>query len=238
MIKSAAIVDKDGTIYVARQYCKMTKAKVEALYRTFSRLLTKDAQHTMIYSNEYRYIYRLVNEFYCVLVTDRDSNIIDDTKTLGLFTNAIIHYASVGKGVTLDGVEDARFDLLFAFDEIVNMGFRQVDDMTQLLTIMNMESEEEKAAQEALLKKEREAKTRAAEKSKELDQKRKNEMLAQMERASMGGRGGFGISSTTSISSVSLLPDPIAEPVESKPPEPARVRSKGRALKLGKSSRS
>lgn len=231
MILSAAIVDKDGAIYVARQYCEMTKSKVEALYLAFSRLIPKGKQHTIIDTNEVRYIYRSINDFYCVLITDKQSNILEDIKTLSLFTSATVQYASTGKGVTEEGITDARFELLFVFDEIVNMGVRQVDNIPQLLTVMEMKSEEERVAQEALSKKEREAKAKAAEKSKEFDQKRRNDLLHQMERSSMGGSRGFGAGSSA-ISSSSTITDPIVEPIETKPAKPAKVMSRGRALKL------
>jgi hypothetical protein len=231
MILSAAIVDKDGSIYVARQYCEMTKTKVEALYIAFARLIPKGKQHTVIDTSEVRYIYRAINEFYCVLITDKHSNILEDIKTLSLFTSAIVQYASTGKGVTEEGITEDRFELLFVFDEIINMGYRQVDDLSQLSTIMAMHSEEERAAQEALSKKEREAKAKAAEKSKELDQQRKNEILRQMERSSMGGPRGFGPSSNA-ISSSSTLTDPVVEPVDTEPTKPSKVMSRGKALKL------
>lgn len=231
MILSAAIVDKDGAIYVARQYCEMTKAKVEALYIAFSRLITKGKQHTIIDTSEVRYIYRAINEFYCVLITDKHSNILEDIKTLSLFTGAITEYASIGRGISEEGITEARFDLLFVFDEIVAMGVRQIDNLAQLRTIMEMKSEEERAAQEAQGKKEREAKALLAEKAKELDQQRRNEMLHQYERSTMG-RGGIGGASATAISSSSKLSEPVLEQTESKPAKPARVMSRGRALKL------
>lgn len=231
MILSAAIVDKDGSIYVARQYCELTKSKVEALYVAFSRLITKGKQHTIIDTNGVRYIYRAINEFYCVLITDKHSNILEDIKTLGLFTGAITEYASVGRGISEESIMDARFDLLFVFDEIVSMGARQIDNISQLRTIMEMKSEEERAAQEVQGRKEREAKAKAAEKSKELDLQRKSEMLHQHERAAMG-RGIMGGANTTAISSSTRLIEPVLEPTESKAEKLPRVMSRGRALKL------
>lgn len=228
MILSAAVVDKDGAIYVARQYCEMSKAKVEALYIAFSRLITKGKQHTIIETEKVRYIYQAINDFYCVLVTDKHSNILEDIKTLRLFVGAINEFASSGRQglINEEGLTQSRFDLLFVFDEIVSMGVRQIDDLTQLRTVMTMKSEEEKAFMDNLTKKEREAKAKAAEKSKELDQKRRNEMLEQSDRAT--SRGPI---SKSAISSESKIRDPVVE-VEHKPSKPARAMSRGRALKL------
>mgnify|MGYP001007900845 CR=1 FL=1 len=225
MILSAAIVDKDGSIYVARQYCEMKRAKVEALYNAFSRLITKGKQHTIIETNEVRYIYQSINDFYSVLITDKQSNILEDIKTLRLFVGAITEYASMGKSlINEESITQNRFDLLFVFDEIVALGVRQIDNLAQLRTVMEMKSEEEKAFMESLTKKEKEAKAKSAEKAKELDQQRRNEMLRQSERPM--GRG-----MSTGISSDSKPLEPIVE-TESVHSKPTRVMSRGRALKL------
>lgn len=178
MILSAAIVDKDGCVFVARQYTEMTKSKVEALYLAFSRLITKGKQHTFIETDEVRYVYQPINEFYCVLITTKQSNILEDIKTMSIFTNAINEYASAGKGtISEDSICENRYDLVFAFDEIVASGVRQINDGDKLRKVLEMKSEEEKAVVEALTRKEKEAKALAAEKSKQLDQQRKNEQL-------------------------------------------------------------
>lgn len=225
MILSAAIIDKDGTIYVARQYTEMTRPKVEALYIAFTRLITKGKQHTIIDTNEVRYIYRAINEFYCVLITDKNSNILEDIKTLNLFSSAITDYASTGKGITEFSIAECRFDLLFVFDEIICMGVRQVDNLMQLRTIIEMKSEEEKAFVETLSKKEKEAKAKAAEKSKEIELQKRNEMLQQSDRSMSRGMSA-GISSSTKFA------EPVVESVDEAPAKPARVMSRGKALKL------
>lgn len=228
MILSSGIVDKDGAIYVARQYCEMSRAKVEAMYIAFSRLITKGKQHTIFETNEVRYIYQPINDFYCVLITDRQSNILEDIKTLRLFVGAINEYASIGKGlINEDSITQNRFDLLFVFDEIVALGVRQLDSLTQLRTVMEMKSEEEKAFMESLTKKEKEAKAKLAEKAKELDQQRRNEMLHQSDRHT----SSRGMGMATGISSESKPSEPAVES-ENKPTKPSRVMSRGRALKL------
>lgn len=230
MIQSAAIVDKDGSIYVARQYCEMTRAKVEALYIAFSRLITKGKQHTIVDTNEVRYIYQAINDFYCVLITDKHSNILEDIKTLRLFVGAINEHGSMGKGLVNETtILQSRFYLLFVFDEIVSLGVRQIDNLTQLRTVIEMKSEEEKAYMESLTKKEKDAKAKMAERAKELDQQRRNEMLHQMERNM--GRGGGISSSQNAISSDSVPTEPIVEH-EHKPSKPTKIMSRGRALKL------
>lgn len=228
MILSAAVVDKEGTIYIARQYCEMTRSRVEALYNAFSRLITKGKQHTIIETDEVRYIYQAINDFYSVLITDKHSNILEDIKTLRLFTGAINEYAAIGKGlINEESITQSRFDLLFVFDEIVALGVRQIDNLAQLRTVMEMKSEEEKAFMESLTKKEKEAKAKSAEKAKELDQQRRNEMLTL--RNEMMMNRGIGISG--GIGSDSKFSEPVVE-TEQKPTLPSKVMSRGRAMKL------
>lgn len=232
MILSAAIIDRDGVIYVARQYCEMTRSKVEALYTAFPRLITKGKQHTIIETNEVRYIYQSINDFYCVLITNKHSNILEDIVTLRLFVGAINEYASIGKGmINEESITCNRFDLLFVFDEIVSLGARQIDNLTQLRTIMDMKSEEEKAFVESLTRKEKEAKAKSAERAKELDQKRRNEQLEQAERSSIGK--GLGV--TSSMSSESKQPAVIDHDDEMS--KPIRPITKGRPMKLKVSSK-
>lgn len=227
MILSAAVVDKDGAIYVARQYSEMTRTKVEALYLAFSKRITKGKQHTIIETNDVRYIYQAINDFYSVLITDKQSNILEDIKTLRLFVSAINEHASVGKGIiNEESIMKSRFDLLFVFDEIVSLGVRQIDNLTQLRTVIEMKSEEEKQFMESLTKKEKEAKAKSAEKAKEFDQKRRNELLNQSER-----HMGRGMGMATGIRSEFKQVEAISE-LEDKPSKPKRVMSRGRALKL------
>lgn len=222
MILSAGIVDKDGAIFVARQYCEMTRAKVEALYIAFSRLITKGKQHTIIETNEVRYIYQAINDFYSLLITDKHSNILEDIKTLRLFVGAINEYASIGKGlINEESITQNRFDLLFVFDEIVALGVRQLDNLAQLRTVMEMKSEEEKAFMESLTRKEKEAKAKSAEKAKELDQQRRSEMLNQSER------------SMSRAMAMTTIPEPKpTEPIVETEIKPMKVMSRGKALKL------
>lgn len=231
MILSAGIVDRGGVIYVARQYSEMTKSKVEALYTAFPRLIQKGKQHTVIETNEIRYIYQPINDFYSVLLTDKHSNILEDIKTLRLVVGAINEYASLGKGlVTEDSITRSRFDLLFVFDEIICMGVRQIDNLAQLRTVMEMKSEEEKAFMESLTRKEKEAKAKSAEKAKELDQQRRNEMLLQSDRSLNRGISS-GISSSSKISEPVVVFD-VNEVEKQQQSKPARVMSRGKALKL------
>lgn len=78
---------------------------------------------------------------------------------------------------------DNAFNLIFAFDEIVALGYRESVNLAQIRTFVEMDSHEEKVYQAVRQTQEREAKQKMREKAKELHRQK-------MEIAKRGGRGG------------------------------------------------
>lgn len=137
-------------------------------------------------------------------------------------------------------IVDNAFNLIFAFDEIVALGYRESVNLSQIKTFVEMDSHEEKVYQAVRQTQEREAKQRMREKAKELQRAR---MESQKKGLGMG-RGtystgsseGFGnsggISGPSNISnSMSMGMGEITKPAPSKP-APSR-----NALKLGGKNR-
>lgn len=83
-----------------------------------------------------------------VLITSRQSNIIQDIATLHLFARCVGEECAM-----IDEKEVTRnaFELLFAFDEIVTVGYSEPVTLSGIHTILEMESHEEKM-QEMLAK--------------------------------------------------------------------------------------
>lgn len=130
------------------------------------------------------------------------------------------------------------FNLLFAFDEIVALGYRESVNLAQIKTFVEMDSHEEKVYQAVRQTQEREAKQKMREKAKELQRQRMESVKRGIGRNySGGGNEGFGsnsggISSTSSISTSSItMADIKPSPTISKP-APSR-----NALKLGGKSK-
>jgi hypothetical protein len=67
---------------------------------------------------------------------------------------------------------DNAFNLLFAFDEVVALGYRESVNLAQIRTFVEMDSHEEKVYQAVRATQERDAKTKMREKSKELQRQR------------------------------------------------------------------
>lgn len=131
---------------------------------------------------------------------------------------------------------DNAFNLIFAFDEIVALGYRESVNLAQIKTFVEMDSHEEKIFQAVRETQEKEAKQKMREKAKELQRQR---MESQKKGIPMGrsfGSSGdnFGISnSSMSSSSPSIGISEITKPS----PTISKSSAPKNALKLGGKSR-
>lgn len=149
---------------------------------------------------------------------------------------------------TLDEKEilENAFSLIFAFDEIVALGYRESVNLAQIKTFVEMDSHEEKVYQAVRQTQEREAKQKMREKAKELQRQR----LESIKRGlPMGGRNsgygsggggsseGFGSSSSVHSSNVSSVSSSMQEPTSSSSTGLAKAVPTRNALKLGGKSK-
>ena len=86
-------------------------------------------------------MYQPLEELYIVLITNKQSNILQDIDSLHLF-------AQISQSIcrTTDEREIIRnaFELLGAFDEAVALGYKENLTLSQVKTFMEMESHEER----------------------------------------------------------------------------------------------
>lgn len=98
-------------------------------------------------------------------------------------------------------ISENAFNLIFAFDEIVALGYRESVNLAQIKTFVEMDSHEEKVYLAVRKTQEREAKQKMREKAKELQRQR---LEATKRGVSLGrGSGGGGSSFGSSLSSIS-----------------------------------
>uniref|UniRef100_W5K7I6 Coatomer subunit delta n=1 Tax=Astyanax mexicanus TaxID=7994 RepID=W5K7I6_ASTMX len=211
---------------VSRQFVEMTRTRVEGLLAAFPKLMNTGKQHTFVETESVRYVYQPLEKLYMVLVTTKNSNILEDLETLRLFSRVIPEYCRV---LEESEISEHCFDLIFAFDEIVALGYRENVNLAQIRTFTEMDSHEEKVFRAVRETQEREAKAEMRRKAKELQQARRD-----AERGKKSpGFGGFG-SSSSSSSSTAIITDTLIEPEKPKPtPAPARPSGPSKALKLG-----
>lgn len=69
-------------------------------------------------------------------------------------------------------IAENAFNLIFAFDEIVALGYRENVNLAQIRTFVEMDSHEERVYQAVRFTQEREAKNKMREKAKELQRQR------------------------------------------------------------------
>lgn len=199
---------------ISRQFVEMTKARIEGLLAAFPKLMTTGKQHTFVETDSVRYVYQPMEKLYMLLITTKASNILEDLETLRLFSKVIPEYC---RNLEEKEIIENAFNLIFAFDEIVALGYRESVNLAQIKTFVEMDSHEEKVYQAVRQTQEREAKQKMREKAKELQRQRMESVKKglPMGRSYGGGSGsgggggsseGFGNSGGISNHSISSTP--------------------------------
>lgn len=219
---AAAVCTKAGKTIVSRQFVEMTKARIEGLLAAFPKLMSSGKQHTFVETDSVRYVYQPLEKLYMVLITTKASNILEDLETLRLFSRVIPEYC---RTMEESEITENAFNLIFAFDEIVALGYRESVNLAQIRTYVEMDSHEEKVYMAVRQSQEREAKNKMREKAKELQRQRLEAGKKGFKAPSLQGMGGFGPSSTFS--------SPVVESVElSTKPASSVPKPSGRGMKL------
>uniref|UniRef100_A0A2M4BK50 Coatomer subunit delta n=1 Tax=Anopheles marajoara TaxID=58244 RepID=A0A2M4BK50_9DIPT len=239
---AAAVCTKAGKTIVSRQFVEMTKARIEGLLAAFPKLMTSGKQHTFVETDSVRYVYQPLEKLYMLLITTKASNILEDLETLRLFSKVIPEYC---RSLEEKEIIENAFDLIFAFDEIVALGYRESVNLAQIKTFVEMDSHEEKVYQAVRQTQEREAKQKMRERAKELQRQRMEQKKSGLGgRGAIGGSGpeGFGNRSMggggISSDSISSLSTPSVNIGEIKPmAAPAKPSAPRNALKLGGKNR-
>ncbi|CAG8627903.1 8374_t:CDS:2 [Ambispora gerdemannii] len=173
----------------------MPRPRIEGLLASFPKLTSAGQQHTTIEIEHVRYVYQPLDELYIVLITNRQSNILQDIDTLHLFARVV---SDVCRSTDEREILKNSFELLSAFDEIVSLGYRENVNLAQVKSIIEMESHEEKI-QEILAR--QEAKEELKRRAKQLEVQKK-EMLKR------GGNSSFGSNFSQSLNRLASYSEP------------------------------
>lgn len=123
-------------------------------------------------------------------MTNKSSNILEDLEILRILAKIVPDYA---QSLDEEGITKAAFDLLFAFDEVISLGYKENVTLQQVRQNTEMESHEEKLYKMIIQSKRQEAIQNMRQKAQEIDR-------AKMESAK-AGRGMASYSPTPSMGS-------------------------------------
>jgi len=199
VVLSIATLTKTGKVLLSRQFMPLSKMRIEALLQAFTKLVIQDSQHTFVESDDVRYVYQPLDQLYVVLITNSQSNIMEDLETLRLVAKVIPEYCSAN---TEEAVMKNVFSLIFAFDEIVTLGYRENVNVEQIKSNLIMDSHEEKL--QAIIKASQinAAKIIARQRAEGIE-KKKLEERTKMNYEGGGSSSGMGSNSFSSSDSYS-----------------------------------
>lgn len=175
VVISASLVTKQGKILLARQFLEISRSNLEGLLNSFTKQVDSDRQHTYIEHESARFVFQPLENLYLVLITSKDSNIVEDIETLRLLYKVVQHYCPFGPDDA--NILKNSFELALAFDDVLALGYRESITLGQILTYAEMESAEERIFREKQKAQIQEAKEQAKRKQAELDKKRALESI-------------------------------------------------------------
>jgi hypothetical protein len=95
VVLAASIITKLGKPLLSRQYVSMTRIRIEGLLAAFPKLVGSGKQHTYVETENVRYVYQPLEGLFLLLVTNKQSNILEDLETLRLLSKLVPDYCQV-----------------------------------------------------------------------------------------------------------------------------------------------
>lgn len=230
VLLAAAVCNKGGKAIISRQFVEMNRSRIEGLLAAFPKLMSSGKQHTFVETESVRYVYQPLEKLYMLLITTKASNILEDLETLRLFARVIPEYC---RNLEESDIVDQAFQLIFAFDEIVALGYRENVNLAQIRTFTEMDSHEEKVFMAVRQTQEKEAKDIMRKRAKELARQRQEAERTGTKSLGMGG-GGFGSSSFNrgGMDSTTVIDTTPSEPSKPAYTAPSRPAGRGKAMSL------
>lgn len=167
---SVLICTKRAKIIFARQFVQMTRRELEEHVVQFSRNIDSCQEITHFESEKVRYLFIPIDSFFLILITSKNSNIIEDTEVLKLVYRLI---QDICGAIDYDSIINKAFEIMLGVDDIVCLGYRSGANISQVRQFMQMESLEEKEFKRKKIEQEKRVQREMMEKSKEFDKMRK-----------------------------------------------------------------
>lgn len=117
VILTVGICNKNGQLILSRQFEGMSKNTVEDIYRSFPKLIKPNQQHTYVQSDKHTFLYIPIETLYLVMVSSKNSNIIEDQETIrtiykilcGVCTEGITEGTSLPIQKVSNGIQSTLF---------------------------------------------------------------------------------------------------------------------------------
>ena len=164
-----------------------------------------------------------------VLITTKNSNILEDLETLRLFARVIPEYC---RNQDEADISDHAFELIFAFDEVVALGYRENVNLAQIRNFTEMDSHDERVAIALREEQEKIAKRAMLEQAKKLAKERKEKQKGIGGGSNFGANFGSSFSGSGGVSGSGSSSVPVAETAPVAKPA-AKPRTAGKGMKLG-----
>ncbi|KAK3368117.1 hypothetical protein B0H63DRAFT_487727 [Podospora didyma] len=228
VILAASICTRGGKAVLARAFHDIKRTRIEALLASFPKAADSGTQHTTVEQDNVRFVYQPLDELYMVLITNKQSNILQDIDSLHLFAQVV---TSVCKSLDEREILRNAYELLSAFDELVTLGYRENLSISQIKTFLEMESHEERIQEIIARNKELEATEERKRKAKQLEMQRKE--------AGRSGRSGMPRTPVYPTYTPPVRPA-VTETFDSYEAEKNKnkfIAPKGKGMQLGKKSK-
>ncbi|ERM98446.1 hypothetical protein AMTRI_Chr07g28590 [Amborella trichopoda] len=247
VVLAASVITKTGKALVSRQFVDMTRIRIEGLLAAFPKLVGIEKQHTYVETENVRYVYQPIESLYLLLVTNKQSNILEDLETLRLLSKLVPEYSPA---LDEEGICNMAFELIFAFDEVICLGHKENLTVPLVKKYCEMDSHEEKLHLLVRQSKINDTKDRMKQKASEIDKSKIDKsrgdkggfMSSGLGRLDdgfskmgiSGGGGGFGSGSVHGLGADLEYPKPKGP---SSADAPAQAPAKGLGMQLGKTQR-
>ena len=167
---SVVICDKNAKIIFARQFFNISRMDLEEYIVQFSRGVDTCKEITHFESDKVRYIFIPIDTFYLILITTKNSNIIEDTEILKLIYRLI---QDLCDSINQESIIKNAFEIMLGIDDIVSLGYRNGVNLGQIKQYLQMESAEEKEFKRKKEEQELAVQKALEEKGREFDRQRR-----------------------------------------------------------------
>ena len=133
----------------------------------FSRNIDSYKEITHFESDKVRFIFIPIDSYFLILITSKNSNIIEDSEILKLIYR-LIQDLCQGQ-INYDSIIENSYEIMLGIDDIACLGYRNGINIIQIKQYLQMESLEEKEFKRKKLEQERRVQRELYEKSKEFD---------------------------------------------------------------------